>query len=41
VPFDASLMRRYAVSALVNKAQNEMPECSVEVPNPETQAKLW
>jgi len=41
VPFDASLMRRYAVSALVNKAQNEMPECAVEVPNPEMQAKLW
>jgi putative SOS response-associated peptidase YedK len=41
VPFDASLMRRYAVSALVNNAQNEMPECAVEVPNPEMQAKLW
>jgi putative SOS response-associated peptidase YedK len=41
VPFDASLMRRYAVSALVNKAQNEMPECALEVPNPEMQAKLW
>jgi len=41
VPFDASLMRRYAVSALVNKAQNEMPECAVEVPNPETQTHLW
>ena len=41
VPFDASLMRRYAVSALVNKPQNEMPECAVEVPNPETQTQLW
>ena len=41
VPFDASLMRRYAVSALVNKPQNEMPECAVEVANPETQTQLW
>lgn len=41
VPFDASLMKRYAVSALVNKPQNEMPECAVEVANPETQTQLW
>ena len=41
VPFDASLMRRYAVSALVNKPQNEMAECALEVPNPEMQTQLW
>jgi putative SOS response-associated peptidase YedK len=31
VPFDARLMRRYPVSALVNKPQNEGPECAAEV----------
>jgi putative SOS response-associated peptidase YedK len=45
VPFDASLMKRYAVSSLVNKAQNEMPECAVEVAEevekPEAQRSLW
>ena len=41
VPFDASFMKRYAVSPLVNKPQNEMPECAVEVANPETQTQLW
>jgi putative SOS response-associated peptidase YedK len=46
LPFDANLMKRYVVSALVNKAQNEMPECAQEVSEadiaqPEIQAKLW
>lgn len=49
VPFDASLMKRYAVSSLLNKAQNESPECAVEVPEevpeevekPEAQGSLW
>jgi putative SOS response-associated peptidase YedK len=41
VPFDASFMRRHAVSALVNKPQNDVPECALEVPNPEIQARLW
>ena len=41
VPFDASYMKRYAVSSLVNKPQNETPECAQEVANPETQAQLW
>jgi putative SOS response-associated peptidase YedK len=41
VPFDASFMKRYAVSPLVNNPQNEMPECALEVPNSETQTKLW
>jgi putative SOS response-associated peptidase YedK len=41
VPFDASFMKRYPVAALVNKPQNEMPECAQEIPDPETQANLW
>ena len=45
VPFDASLMKRYAVSSLVNKAQNESADCAVEVPEevekPEAQGSLW
>jgi putative SOS response-associated peptidase YedK len=45
VPFDSSFMKRYAVSSLVNKAQNEMPECAVEVAEevekPEAQRSLW
>ena len=45
VPFDANLMKRYAVSALVNKPQNEAPECAQEVSEiasqPEIQAKFW
>lgn len=41
VPFDASYMKRYAVSSLVNKPQNETPECAREVANPATQAQLW
>ncbi len=41
VPYDAGLMRRYAVSSVVNKPQNEKPECAVEVPERETQARLW
>jgi putative SOS response-associated peptidase YedK len=41
VPFDASLMKRYPVSSLVNKPQNEMPDCAREIPDPETQANLW
>jgi putative SOS response-associated peptidase YedK len=41
VPFDASFMKRYPVSSLVNKSQNEMPDCAQEIPDPETQANLW
>ena len=45
VPFDANLMKRYAVSSLVNKAQNEVPECAQEVSETAAaqpaQAKLW
>jgi putative SOS response-associated peptidase YedK len=45
VPFDATIMKRYPVSSLVNKPQNDMPECAVEVPDevpkPGAQAKLW
>jgi putative SOS response-associated peptidase YedK len=41
VPFDAASMRRYPVSSLVNKPENEMPECALEVPEPETQTQLW
>lgn len=45
VPYDASFMKRYAVSSLVNKAQNEMAECALEVPEamrkPEAQGRLW
>ena len=45
VPYDASFMKRYAASSLVNKAQNEMPECALEVPEavpkPEAQGSLW
>ena len=41
VPFDVSFMRRYALSSLVNKPQNELPAGALEVPNPETQALLW
>lgn len=41
VPFDAGLMSRYPVGPLVNKPENETPECALEVPNPETQASLW
>ena len=41
VPFDVSFMRRYALSSLVNKPQNELPAGALQVPNPETQALLW
>jgi putative SOS response-associated peptidase YedK len=41
VPFDASSMVGYPVSSLVNKPQNDVPECAREVPSPETQARLW
>jgi len=45
VPFDPSLMSRYPVSSLVNKLQNDGPECALEIsdkiPNPETQMRLW
>jgi putative SOS response-associated peptidase YedK len=41
VPFDASLMIRYPVSSLVNKPQNDGPECALEVQTAETQARLW
>jgi putative SOS response-associated peptidase YedK len=41
VPFDAGFMRRYPVSSLVNKPENDTPECALEVAEPETQANLW
>ena len=45
VPFEASSMSRYPVSSLVNKPQNDMPECALQVPDegpkPEAQGKLW
>ncbi len=41
VPFDAGAMVRYPVSSLVNKPQNDVPECAREVPTPEMQARLW
>jgi putative SOS response-associated peptidase YedK len=41
VPFDASVMQRYPVSSLVNKPENDVPECALEVPSPETQGQLW
>jgi putative SOS response-associated peptidase YedK len=40
VPFDASLMKRYAVSSLVNKPQNDTPECAMEVSATENQTML-
>ncbi len=40
-PFDVGLMRRYPVGPLINKPQNETPECALEVAAPETQAFLW
>ena len=41
VPFDASVMQRYPVSSLVNKPENDVPECALEVPSLETQGQLW
>src|SRR5580765_300191 len=40
VPFDASVMQRYPVSSLVNKPENDVPECALEAPNAETQGQL-
>jgi len=40
VPFDASLMKRYAVSSFINKPQNDTPECAMEVPGTEDQTTL-
>jgi putative SOS response-associated peptidase YedK len=41
VPFDARLMHLHPVSPLVNKPENEGPECAMEVPSLETQGHLW
>jgi putative SOS response-associated peptidase YedK len=41
VTFDASLMKRYAVSSFVNKPQNDTPECAMEIAGTETQTALW
>ncbi len=41
LPFDASLMHRYPVSSLVNKPQNDVPECALEVRSPEIHTQLW
>jgi putative SOS response-associated peptidase YedK len=30
-PFDARLMRKYAVSSTVNKVENDSPECAKEI----------
>jgi putative SOS response-associated peptidase YedK len=32
-PFDARLMKKYPVSTRVNRAENDGPECAIEVPN--------
>ena len=41
VPFEASLMKRYPVSSLVNKPQNDTPECALEVAEAQIQTTLW
>jgi putative SOS response-associated peptidase YedK len=41
VPFDAYCMRRHPVSSLVNRPENDSPECALEVPEPERQTQLW
>jgi putative SOS response-associated peptidase YedK len=41
LPFDSSLMTRHWVSSLVNKPQNDTPECAMEAPSLEIQAQLW
>jgi putative SOS response-associated peptidase YedK len=41
-PFDAELMRRYAVSARVNIVANDDPECSEPIESPQSaQARLF
>jgi putative SOS response-associated peptidase YedK len=42
VAFDASLMKRYAVSSTVNKPQNDGPDCAMEASGIESQMmSLW
>ena len=42
VPFNADLMKRHAVSSLVNKPENDTPECATEVQIEEEQTlRLW
>jgi len=41
LPFYASLMHRYPVISLVNKPQNDVPECALEVRSPEIHTQLW
>jgi putative SOS response-associated peptidase YedK len=40
-PFDSRLMKKYAVSTLVNRAENDGPECAVEVPVPSSAPTLF
>jgi putative SOS response-associated peptidase YedK len=41
VLFDPSFLGRYPVSALVNRPQNQGPECALEVATIETQSQFW
>jgi putative SOS response-associated peptidase YedK len=42
VPFEASLMKRHPVSPLVNKPENDSPECTKEVARFEERTlELW
>jgi len=40
-PFDASLMRKYEVSSLVNSPENDSPECVLEATEVGTNLELW
>ena len=40
-PFDASRMRKYEVSPLVNRPGNDSPDCVVETTGAGTQMDLW
>jgi putative SOS response-associated peptidase YedK len=41
VPFDAGQMRKYEVSSLVNRPQNDSPECVEEVSEKGVNLELW
>jgi putative SOS response-associated peptidase YedK len=41
VPYDAIGMKRHPVSTLVNKPENDVPECAMEAQPIETNLKLW
>ena len=40
-PFDASLMRKYPVSARVNRPENDDEECARKIPIEETAMSLF